>query len=1157
MKFKNSFFLHLFLLCIFILSNNSFAQFQESYRTKKIILNKDTIVLDTLSIVPGTFNYINNSDSLNIEVLFAESKLVIQNPDNQTITISYRVFPINLSSPAQHRKPNKNTIGPSYNPYSFQPYRAVETESIFGENSLDKNGSISRGINFGNNRDLSVSSNMNLQLSGKIQDIEIAAAITDNNIPIQPEGNTQQLQDFDQVYVQFSKDGHQLIAGDYQLLEQEDDFLRFNKKAQGLDYKGLYNLENEKTTEVQFRAALSRGKFGRNNINGTEGNQGPYQLRGNENEQFIIILSGTEKVYIDGALLKRGMDNDYIIDYNAGEIIFTNNQLITKDKRIIVEFQYSDRNFSRTLFNINNETKLNEKTSFGLKLYSEQDMKFQQLLQTLGTEEIALLSQVGDSLNDAITQRIDSVDFSSSLVLYERLDSIVDNAIYTYYKYSTDVEKAIYQLSFSNVGHNRGNYLQENSSVNGRVFTWVAPINGIPQGLYEPVVKIVSPKQKQMATVNLKHQFNDHNKLFIETAVSNDNKNLFSDKDKADDQGIAVKTTYDFSQKINDNDWRIDGQQSYRLISKNFSAIERFREVEFERDWNAVSDGIGKDEHYASLLLNLKKAGVSKSSIGNSYLYRVDGYRGFKNDLSLDINLWKGSKLTGNGSFLNAKDTQISSQFLRHKFSISQTISKVSLKIWEQQENKLIRYTDNDSLLSTFSNDYFNVLGAEISTIALEQTQIALSYSHRFDYLPDFNKMKLATIADDYSLSFLHENKKKTSYLKFKTGLRQLQIVDTTLSSLNPENTFLNRIEYNFSLLKGMINSNTFFEIGTGNELKRDFTYVEVTPGQGIYTWIDYNEDGIQQLNEFEVTQFTDQKKFLRVYLPSTEFIRTFTNQLTQSLNINPSKYLKRKNRLSKLISRFSDQAYMRLNQKNSKESSGLINVPFSTSINDSSLISINSALRNTVYFNRSNPIFGANYSVSDSRNKSLLLHGFDARRLFSQSINLRYNIFKIITLQADLENQEKARSSQIFSSDDYSITSRIIEPKIIFQQNSKFRFTLKGAYKDKENDVLLGAEKSIYTNLGCGLNYAIPGKGRFNVDFDYIKTTFTGTDISSSPLQFEMLEGLQIGSNFTWSVRYQQSFKNNLQANITYDARSSPGFKVVHTGGLQIQLLF
>ena len=137
---------------------------------------------------------------------------------------------------------------------------------------------------------------------------------------------------------------------------------------------------------------------------------------------------------------------------------------------------------------------------------------------------------------------------------------------------------------------------------------------------------------------------------------------------------------------------------------------------------------------------------------------------------------------------------------------------------------------------------------------------------------------------------------------------------------------------------------NTFYEIGSGLELKKDFIYIQVNDGQGIYTWIDYDADGIKDLNEFEVAQFVDQASYIRVFTPTSEYIKTFSNEFNQGIFFKPEKMWESKKGFLRFMGRFSDQVRVRINRKtNNFESNEVLN-PFYGGVRDSSLISSNSS---------------------------------------------------------------------------------------------------------------------------------------------------------------------------------------------------------------------
>ncbi|MFM7725259.1 MAG: hypothetical protein ACKO7B_01030, partial [Flavobacteriales bacterium] len=185
-------------------------------------------------------------------------------PEGDTIRVAYAVLPWRAGLAYRRKELNliqEETSG------SLRPFvlgKPTET-SFLDDRGIEKNGSISRGVLFGNNQNLSVNSTLNLQLNGQVTErISLLASITDDNIPIQPSGNTQQLQDFDQVYIQLFDDKTKVIAGDFQLRRPAGYFMNYMKRAQGLYMITEQKKSASKTFTVEASASISKGRFARN-----------------------------------------------------------------------------------------------------------------------------------------------------------------------------------------------------------------------------------------------------------------------------------------------------------------------------------------------------------------------------------------------------------------------------------------------------------------------------------------------------------------------------------------------------------------------------------------------------------------------------------------------------------------------------------------------------------------------------------------------------------------------------------------------------------------------------------------------------------------------------------------------------------------------------
>jgi hypothetical protein len=265
--------------------------------------------------------------------------------------------------------------------------------------------------------------------------------------------------------------------------------------------------------------------------------------------------------------------------------------------------------------------------SLGGYLYYENDVKNQPLQQNLSAEQAEILVNAGDNVNlmNAPSAYVDS--YSVNKVLYKK--TLVNGV--EVFEYSNNQAEVLYNVKFTLVGTLLGNYVLSNSSAIGKIYQYVAPVGGTPQGNYEPITRLVAPTKIQMATVIGKFNPNDKTFVDFEAGLSNKDLNLFSSIDDKDNKGVAGKLN--FKQRLFTKKWQIDAFGNYQYVQQNFRTIERLFTIEFNRDWNLTTFQGNQSLLVTGFEFNLPNKGkltyqfekldFSKSFSGNRPLFRI------------------------------------------------------------------------------------------------------------------------------------------------------------------------------------------------------------------------------------------------------------------------------------------------------------------------------------------------------------------------------------------------------------------------------------------------------------------------------------------------------------------------------------------------------
>jgi hypothetical protein len=369
------------------------------------------------------------------------------------------------------------------------------------------------------------------------------------------------------------------------------------------------------------------------------------------------------------------------------------------------------------------------------------------------------------------------------------------------------------------------------------------------------------------------------------------------------------------------------------------------------------------------------------------------------------------------------------------------------------------------------------------------------------------------------------------------------------------EQSLNSRLNYNQKLFNNLILWNTSFETNSGTLPQQDFTYVEVEAGQGAYTWIDdpeHGQIGVQELNEFVLAQFADQGNYIRVLLPNQVFVRTHQNRLSQTLTINPIQWSKSKNKTKKIFSHFYNQTSYLIDRKVRREGNNFNLNPFKD--DEENQLALNNSVRNVLFYNRGKQRYTTSYTFLTNTSRSLLSIGSQENKLTNHQLNFNHK-FAANWLANALASFGKEESlSENFTNRNFEIDETRFQPKLSYLFSENARFDVFYQYTSKENAI--GSLESLkQSNYGLSFTYNKAAKIALTGEFNVFENEYEGDP--NTPVAYQMLEGLQPGKNYTWSLLAQKKLTKFLDLNLNYFGRKTESSQVIHTGTIQLKAYF
>jgi hypothetical protein len=1097
-----------------------------------------------------------------------------------TLFASYRTYPFAFKDVYRQRVPDSNASADSAT-VAVVEEKAAESSGFDPFEGLDiqRSGSISRGLVGGSNRDVTLDSGLRMQLQGEVADsVFVQALLTDENTPIQPRGTTQRLQDFDRVFFEVEAPQGTARLGDVDVSLDGGLFGQFTQKVQGAavrtDELGT-SVGLAQGTATAF-GAVSRGQYRTQDLEPIDGVQGPYRLRGKNGEEAIIVIAGSEQVYLDGKRLTRGRSEDYVVDYTQAEITFTAEHLITDDRRITVEFQYSTTQFTRTLVGgratagawpgTDGEARLN----VGATVLRRADGRNFLTAFDLSRQDSLRLVRAGD--DPAVRSGARQVEFDpdAPYVHYRKKPiTTPDGArdtVFVAVDAAPPAGTPVFRVRFTRVGQGEGRYQRAGQEVNGVVYEYVGP----GEGAYAPIQPLPAPTKQRLVDLTGSVEPLPGVEVSGEWARSLNDQNRLSTLDTGNDRGQAYAVGVQVDPvplEIGTTQLgAISGRIRRRQRGEHFVTFNQTRPIEYGRRWNLSQDGSrlpaglrnrgNETVDQGRITFNwgtesTLEAGLGRLAVGSAF----EAWRR-RGRVAVQEEGWPRLSLQTVSIASRNRAAQVEGNWLRQTGTVRQSLAGglFEPRLEVKRERRRQQVLGSDSL----TDDSFRFLELRPGlAVDYGPVRATSSLEYRTEDGPADGQFRQASAAwtAQTELTYSPSGPYRVS---LQGGYRRRRVTDFFRRREQRQGTesVILRFEGETSPLDRALSAQASYDASTERTPVLREVYVQTRPKRGRFIWRDRNEDGVQQIDEFVPETTPNEGTYVRRLVPSDTLESVVNLRSRTRLTLRPRRLWRGSGSWWKRwLSRVTTETSVELQEESRTESPAEIyRLNLSRFRRPGRTLDGSLRLKQRVELFRTQREYGVDLKWRQKRGLSERAAGTERQFLNQWTLEGQFRPTAEWGLEVSgTAKRDRVKSEAFARARSYDIRTVRLRPSVSYQPSRTLDLTLAGVYAQKR-DRLRGRQADLY-RLPVELTWSRAGRLRLTANAELAQVNLTGTAVGRA--QFELTKGRGRGMSLLWGVQGQYSITQNLNATVNYDGRAPAQASPIHTVRVQVSASF